>query len=311
MSLDPHARRFLDLLAANRRGSMPLAHLERRRAFQSLARMMSGDDVRVGAVTNTSIPGPAGPLAIRIYTPAAKQDRVSAGMVYFHGGGWVIGSLVTHDGICARLAEASNCRIVAVDYRLAPEHKFPCAIEDAIAATQFVAANAAAFGIDPSRLAIGGDSAGANIAAVVCQWVKHACKRTLALQALFCPVMDALGDTDSRRAFAEGYFLDKSTMEEDLLLYCSRGVAYDDPRLSPLRAADFSGLPPAHIHTAECDPVRDEGKSYAEKLVAAGVPVTYRCHAGMIHHFYGMTGVIPAANVALRDAAISIGRALA
>ena len=311
MSLDPQAKRFLDLLAAAARGLTPPAPLERRRTFQSLARMTGGDDVPVGAVENMSIPGPGGPVAIRIYTPAAKMDRISPGMVYFHGGGWVIGDLDTHHGICARLAEGSGCRIVAVDYRLAPEHKFPSAIEDSISAVQFVAANAAAFGIDPCRLAIGGDSAGANIAAVVCQWAKRAGGPALALQALFCPVMDALGDTDSRRAFAEGYFLDKSTMDEDLLLYCPPGLDYGDPRLSPLRAADFSGLPPAHIHTAEYDPVRDEGQAYAEKLVSAGVAVTYTCHAGMIHHFYGMTGVIPAADVALRAAALSIGRALA
>jgi acetyl esterase len=311
MSLDPHAKRFLDLLAAVRGGLTLPTPLERRRAFQSLTRMTGGDDVPVGAVENMSISGPGGPVAIRVYTPAAKMGRISAGMVYFHGGGWVIGDLDTYDGICARLAEASSCRIVAVDYRLAPEHKFPSAIEDSIAVMQFVAANAAAFGIDPSRLAIGGDSAGANIAAVVCQWVKRVGGPTPALQVLFCPVMDALGDTDSRRAFAEGYFLDKPTMDEDLLLYCPPGLDYHDPRLSPLRAADFSRLPPAHIHTAEYDPVRDEGQAYAEKLVAAGVPVVYNCHAGMIHHFYGMTGVIPAADVALRGAAVSIGRALA
>ena len=231
-------------------------------------------------------------MQIRIYTPVAAAAEPLAGLIYFHGGGWVFGNLDTHDGICRTLANEAACRVIAVDYRLAPEHAFPAAVDDSYAATTWIAQNASRLGIDPNRIAIGGDSAGGNLAAVVCQRAKSAGPR-LALQVLFCPVMDMSVDTPSRRALSAGYFLDQSMIDWSLKMYCPGGIDLGDPEISPLRAADFAGLPPAHIHTAEFDPLRDEGKAYADELARAGVAVRYMCHEGMIHHFYGMGGFIP------------------
>src|SRR5882672_12265544 len=173
MPLDPDAKRLLALMAAAGGSLAMLPTIEdRRQTFRNLMQSAAGNRIDVGGVRNASIPGPGGPLAIRIYTPSRASACVSPGLIYFHGGGWVSGDLDTHDGICSRLAEASNCRFVSIDYRLAPEHKFPCALEDGIAALTWLAANAPDFDIDPHRLAIGGDSSGATLAAGVCQSAK-------------------------------------------------------------------------------------------------------------------------------------------
>jgi acetyl esterase len=201
--------------------------------------------------------------------------------------------------MCRALANESGCRLVSVDYRLAPEHKFPAAVEDAYAATEWIAAHAAELAIDPACLAVAGDSAGGNLAAVVCQKAKGS-GLTIALQVLFCPVTDIAADNQSRREFAEGYFLEGPLMRWAGTHYLPAGVDLNDPRLSPLRAADLSGLPTAHIHTAGFDPLRDEGKAYADALERAGVKVHYVCHEHMIHHFYAMAGAIPHAHTALK-----------
>jgi acetyl esterase len=311
MPLDSHAKRFLDMAGA---GGVPdisrLSAGEMREAFRGLALAVGPRHVPIGKIENGELPGPAGPLRIRVYTPVAPAAEPLAGLIYFHGGGWVFGDLDTHDGICRTLANEAACRVVAVDYRLAPAHAFPAAVDDSYAATTWVAENAARLGIDANRLAIGGDSAGGNLAAVVCQRAKLNGPR-LALQVLFCPVMDMSIDTPSRRALAAGYFLDEAMIDWSLKLYCPQGLDLSDPRISPLRASDFSRLPPAHIHTAEFDPLRDEGKAYADELVRAGVPVRYTCHAGMIHHFYGMGGIIPYARTALQAASVAIKEAMA
>jgi acetyl esterase/lipase len=201
--------------------------------------------------------------------------------------------------MCRALANESGCRLVSVDYRLAPEHKFPAAVEDAYAATEWIAAHAAELAIDPARLAVAGDSAGGNLAAVVCQKAKGSGLK-IALQVLFCPVTDIAADNQSRREFAEGYFLEGPLMRWAATHYLPAGVDLNDPRLSPLRAADLSGLPTAHIHTAGFDPLRDEGKAYADALERAGVKVHSVCHEHMIHHFYAMAGAIPHAHTALK-----------
>jgi acetyl esterase len=212
----------------------------------------------------------------------------------------VLGDLDTHDCLCRILANESGCRLFSVDYRLAPEHPFPAAVEDACAATAWIAAHAAELAIDPTCLAVAGDSAGGTLAAVVCQSAKSS-RFKIALQVLLCPVTDIAADNQSRREFAEGYFLEGPLMSWAGNHYLPSGVDLSDPRLSPLRAPDLSGLPPALIHTAGYDLLRDEGEAYAEALERAGVKVHYVCHEHMIHHFYAMGGAIPYARTALKS----------
>lgn len=281
-----------------------------REAMRRLAQAVDVKDVPVATVEDRRLPGPGGPLLVRVYTPEGA-GRSAAGLLYFHGGMGVFCDVQTHDGLCRLLANASGCRVASVDYRMAPEHPFPAAVEDCYWAARWIAEHAAELGLDPARLAIGGDSHGGTLAAVVCQLAKDAGGPALALQALFCPVLDLAAETPSRREFASGHFLDKSTLDWAVAQYCVGGEDLADPRISPLRAAELAGLPPAHIHTAEFDPMRDEGKAYADALTAAGVDVRHVCHAGMIHHFYGMAGAIPYARAAIEDAGAAIKDALA
>jgi len=297
--LDPAARRFLDRLAASGASGTPAAAIEERR--QSLAGLLSfsGRPKSVGSIENRTLPGPASALQVRIYSPLGVLPRqVLPGLLYFHGGGFVAGTLDTHDGICRALTGASGCRLLSVDYRLAPEHPFPAAVADGCAALTWAAAHAPELGLDEERLVVCGDSAGATLAAVVCQLAAAAGQRGVAGQFLLCPIMDYAGESESRRTLAQGYLLEDATLEHDLRNYLPAGADRADPRISPLRAASLAGLPPSCVHTAEFDPLRDEGAAYSERLRAAGVPSTYRCHPGMIHLFYGLGALIPYADMA-------------
>ncbi len=299
MPLDPRAKRFLDTLAASGAASTLALTVEQRR--RSLAQLLSfaGPLPTVGGVEERTFPRPAGSLRVRIYAPAGVgAHEVLPGLVYFHGGGLVAGSLETHDGIGRALAAASRCRLLSVDYRLAPEHSFPAAIDDGLAATWWVATHAAELGLDPDRLGVCGDSAGATLAAVVCQSAAALGQPRLACQFLLCPIMDYAAESDSRRSLAQGYLIDRATLEHDLRHYLGPEADRADPRVSPLRAPGVMNLPPTVIHTAEFDPLRDEGAAYAERLRAAGVKITYRCHPGMIHLFYGLGALIPYAGAA-------------
>jgi len=299
MPLDPRAKRFLDTLAASGAASTLALTVEQRR--RSLAQLLSfaGPLPTVGGVEERTFPRPAGSLRVRIYAPAGVGAHEGLpGLVYFHGGGLVAGSLETHDGICRALAAASRCRLLSVDYRLAPEHSFPAAIDDGLAATWWVATHAAELGLDPDRLGVCGDSAGATLAAVVCQSAAALGQPRLACQFLLCPIMDYAAESDSRRSLAQGYLIDRATLEHDLRHYLGPEADRADPRVSPLRAPGVMNLPPTVIHTAEFDPLRDEGAAYAERLRAAGVKITYRCHPGMIHLFYGLGALIPYAGAA-------------
>jgi acetyl esterase len=299
MPVDPHAKRLLDMLAiAGGTDPTRLGISERRRAFCRLMELRQAD-VEIGGVADRTLAGPQGAVRIRIYTPAGTHSRSLPGIVYFHGGGLVAGSLDTHESLCRSLANETGCRLVSVDYRLAPEHKFPAAVVDSYFATIWTIEHAGELGIDPGRIAVAGDSAGGSLAAIVCQMARGTPRVKLALQLLLCPILDFSSDTESRRAFAEGYLLNRAMMQQDLECYVPSGVDPSDPRISPLRAEDFQGLPPAYIHTAEFDPVRDEGELYADALTHAGVEVRYTCHPGMIHLFYGMTGAVPYARTAL------------
>jgi acetyl esterase/lipase len=297
MPLDPRARRFLDTLAASGASStLALSVEERRRSLDQLL-SFSGPARPVGNIENRTLPGPAAELSMRVYTPAGvAAHEALPGLIYFHGGGLVAGSLDTHDRICRALAAASRCRLLSVDYRLAPEHPFPAAIADGCAATAWVAGHAAELGLDPQRLVVCGDSAGATLAAVICQSAAASGEPRLAGQFLLCPIMDYAEESQSRRALAEGYLVDNATLEHDLRHYLPAGVDRADPRVSPLHAPQVRGLPPTCVHTAEFDPLCDEGAAYAERLRAAGLISTYRCHPGMIHLFYGLGALIPYAD---------------
>ncbi len=300
MPLDRHARRFLEMLAAagQARGGYDDAG-ERRRALNTLAELVdTPGSVEIGGVRDQLFSVSDGAIVLRTYSPLGKPESILPGMVFFHGGGWVAGSLESHDGLCRRLANESGCRIVAVDYRLAPEHPFPHALEDGFAAWRHIARTPKAFGIDPARLGIAGDSAGGTLAAAICRMARDGGGPAIAFQLLICPILDIHGESAARRELADGYFLDRETLLRDLELYCP-GADRSDPRLSPLLADDFSGLPPAFIHTGQFDPFGDEGEAYAARLSDAGVKVHGRVHPGMIHYFYCMARMIPYAHQAL------------
>ncbi len=312
MPLDRHAKRILDMMAAGgNAASRDIDPLELREDMVRLAAAVDARNAPIGAIENFSVTGAAGPLRARAYIPQQGASRSSAGLIYFHGGAGVFGSIDTHDGMCRILANAGACRVISIDYRLAPEHPFPAAVDDSYAATCWLVDHAAELGLDPARIAVGGDSHGGTLAAVVCQLARDAGKPRIASQLLICPVVDPGAATESRKTFAQGYFLEASLLEWAVRQYCPRGVDPLDARLSPLRAGSLSGLPPAYVHTAEFDPMRDEGEAYAHALARAGVEVHLVRHPGMIHHFYAMAGAIPYARTALDSAGRAIGAALA
>ncbi len=310
MPLDPTAKRLLTMMAAaagaDRKRPTPD---ERRRALAKLMQFARADSTEV-ATEDRTLPGPAGHIAYRLYAPAAPAREPAPGFVFFHGGGLVAGSIETHHRVAAALAQATGCRLISVDYRLAPEHKFPAAIEDAVAATQYVLANAGQLGIDPHRVVVGGDSAGATLAAVVCQHALQNAWPPIAAQCLICPVLDFEEVSPSRREFAQDYLIDRATLEADLADYVTDDADLADPRISPLRAFHVAGLPMAIIHTAEYDPMRDEGNAYARKLLAAGVVVEHVCHPGMIHNFHAMGALLPQAQLVLSQIGEQVRRAV-
>jgi acetyl esterase len=259
------------------------------------------------AVADLTIPGAAGPLAARVYRP----DKVPAPtLVYFHGGGWVAGDLFTHDRLARTLAIELGAVVLSIDYRRPPEARFPAAYEDCLAATRWAAASIAELGRDPSRLAVGGDSAGGNLAAAVAQGCRDGGPK-LAAQYLIYPATDIAGHYrseaenarhPSRQSNAEGYFLTADAMRFFATEYAPDAKAAADPRASPLRATDLKGLPPAVVCTAEFDPLRDEGEAYAKALERAGVRVSYHRDAGMVHGYFSMGAASPAADAARRRA---------
>jgi acetyl esterase len=309
MPLDPQAQALLDQIAASSTPHLSqLKPPEARAAFEAFKRMVGAQDLPIGRTEDRKIPGPVGEIGVRIYTPIAAGVAALPGLVFFHGGGFVLGSLETHDPLCRQLANEAGARVVSVDYRLAPENKFPAAVEDAFAALKFIEANAMAFDIDPNRIAVGGDSAGGNLAAVAALMARDAGGPRLVYQMLLYPVTDFGLETSSHAEFAQGYSLDRELMEWFASHY-AHADNYQDYRASPLRAAAFHGLPPALVVTAGHDPLRDEGRLYAEKLEAAGVPVVHRDYPGQIHGFMGMTGVIDEGRAAIRTAAADLKKA--
>ena len=309
MGVDPQARALLDQVTAM--GAPALHTLPVAEARQAIAAMsaLQGTPEPIAQVENRRIPGPAGELPIRIYTPAGSAPLPV--LVYFHGGGWVIGNLETHDGTCRTLANGAGCVVASVDYRLAPEHRFPAAVEDAYAATAWVSSHASALNGDAARVAVGGDSAGGNLAAVVALMARDRGAPRLAYQLLVYPVIDAACDTASYRDNAEGYFLTRDMMLWFWGHYLGGDSNRRHPYHSPLRADHLSGLPPAFVITAEFDPLRDEGEAYAERLRAAGVPVQLTRYSGMVHGFFGLGAVLDQAKVAMAEVTASLREAFA
>jgi acetyl esterase/lipase len=254
----------------------------------------------VAETRELAIPGPAGAIPARYHRAwGAETGAPLPCVVYFHGGGWVCGDLDTHDAVCRGIANHARCAVVSVDYRLAPEHRFPTALEDASAALRWISANAGSLAVDAARLVVGGDSAGGNLAAVAAIVAREAGGPLLAMQILVYPVTDLALEGASYARLAGGYGLTREDMRwyRDHYLRDERDIG--DWRASPLRAPELSRLPPAYVVTAGFDPLHDEGKAYAERLAQAGVPVTYECFEGQIHGFLVMGGVMAAANHAV------------
>lgn len=264
------------------------------------------------SVENREIPGVVGTIPVRIYTPRElDKDAPLPILVFFHGGGWVLDDLDSHDPLCRYLCKQADCIVVSVDYRLAPEHKFPAAVEDAFAATQWVAANASAFGGDATRIAVGGDSCGGTLSAVVTQLASSHGGPKLIFQLLLYPNIYMAPKCPSREAYGQGYFLDKEAIECCTNRYLNSEADMLDHRASPGLAEDLSGLPPALMITAGFDPFVDEGEDYAKKLRAAGVEVEYTCYEDMIHGFISFPDVTDSDQKALAQSATSLRRAFA
>ncbi len=266
--------------------------------------IVTGPPRPMARVEELAIPGPDDTeMAARLYVALGTPQPPQPLLVYFHGGGWVIGDLDTHDGVCRFLAEHGGCRVLSVEYRLAPEFPFPIPLKDAVAAFAWAHGNAASLGADPARMAVGGDSAGGNISTALCLQNRDAGNPQPAMQLLLYPVTDAVGGQQSRDTYAEGFLLTREDMKWFEDHYIPDGIADDDPRTSVMRAEDVSGLPPAYIATAGFDPLRDEGEVYAERMREAGVRVVLQRHPGMIHGFANLTAICPSARTAMLEVA--------
>jgi acetyl esterase len=283
-----------------------------REAYRAVRDIAAIETPPVDLIKDFTADGPHGPIPVRLYRPKNSGDATLPVLVYFHGGGWVLGYLDALDATCAQLANAAGCAVVSVDYRLAPENKFPKAVDDAYASTAWVAANAKTLGIDPNRIAVGGDSAGGNLAAVVCIMARDAGgKLPIKYQLLIYPVTNAAMDTPSFRRFAQGYLLTSPAMAWFYSLYLNTPDEGRDWRVSPLRAASLANLPPAFVLTAGYDPLRDEGEEYGVRLMReAGVPVTIWREAGQIHGFLPMGKLIATAGPTIDKLAAALKAAL-
>lgn len=291
--LDPEARTLLDLMEQATKAGRPklesLPHAIGRAAVDKMSEDSEADPPEVASAVDGTLPGPAGAIRFRRYRPLGAKPGPLPTLIYYHGGGFVIGNIETHDSTCRRLANKSRCQVISIDYRLAPEHPFPASTDDSLAAFRHIRDNAASFEADPARLAVGGDSAGGAISAVVCQACRDAGDPMPAFQMLIYPATDSSKQSTSRTAFAEGYFLSGPLMEWFWKAYVPAGTDLSDLRLSPLLAKDFKGLPPAFVLTAGFDPLRDEGRAYADRLIDAGVKTTYVNYPGTIHGFFSLT----------------------
>jgi acetyl esterase len=312
MPLDPQLEPINQMMTAGVSEPGPDHSVEEMRNGLAMLGLALGEPEPVASVEDRTVPGPAGPVPVRLYRP--EGEGLLGGLVWFHGGGFVIGDLETHDHVCRELANRSGGVVVAVDYRLAPEHPYPAAVEDCWAALEWVAAEAPALGIDGRALAVGGDSAGGNLAAVVARRARDAGGPPLCFQLLVYPVTDQhdQGQWASRSTMAEGYALSAGIMDWFHHHYLGPdGPAPGDADVSPLLAEDLRGLPPAHVVLAEFDPLHDEGNAYAERLRAAGVAVDLADYDGAMHIFFQLGPVTEIARRAVDTAAAALGGAYA
>jgi acetyl esterase len=318
MAVTPEVRGLLNMIELGSNGPIEQQTPEQvREAYARLSAMMSREDV--ASVADMSVPTPDGDVPVRVYVPLADpagpagSEEPRPALVYLHGGGWVIGSIETHDHTCRSLANGSGAVVVSVGYRLAPEHLFPAGLDDCLAAVRWVVDNAGELGIDAGRLALGGDSAGGNLAAVITQRLRDG-GPPIRFQLLVYPVVDATLAHPSIDENAEGYFLTKAAMLWFGQNYLAgAGADPTDPQVSPLLAAPeaLTGLPPALVVTAEYDPLRDEGEAYAAALRAAGVEATATRYDGVIHGFFQLSDVIPEGKSAIDEACTALRAALA
>ena len=306
MPLDPQAQAQLDALAAlNIPDFATMTPQQARATFEGMRPDI--EPTPVARVENRSVSLADGEVAVRIYSP---ENANGGALVFFHGGGWVFGDLESHDETCRVLAAGAGVTVIATDYRLAPETRFPGAAEDCYGVTCWVADNAAELGVDPGRIAIGGDSAGGNLSAVVAQMARDRRGPEICFQLLIYPVTDADFDTGSYLDNAEGYFLTRAGMMWFWDHYVPDPQDRANPYCAPIRAADLSGLPPAFVLSAEFDPLRDEGEAYGRALAAAGVSVSAQRYDGMLHGFFATPGMT-VAETAQRDAVAALGEATA
>jgi acetyl esterase len=305
--LDPQIQALRERHA--RGGGAPLYTLsvdEARAADLAAIRASAGSPRPLYEVTDRRLPGPGGDLPVRLYRPSG--ERPMPALLYYFGGGWTLGSIDTADAVCRTLAEETGCLVVTVGYRLAPEHPFPAAVQDSYAALRWVAARAGELGADPARLAVGGDSAGGNLAAAVTLLARDDGDIRLAGQLLVYPNTDQLADDDSMRANADPWLFNHHSVAWYARHYLAAPQDASNPLASPLRADDLSGLPPALVITAEYDPLRDQGEAYARRLAEAGVPVELSRYPGMAHGFFTMAGAVDAARSANLQAALHLRR---
>lgn len=305
MTLDPQVAALLERVA---RSPLPPYHqvtpFVARRLYRDTRAALAP---RVPEVAEARLVIADGPVALRAYRPAgAGKDETLPALVFFHGGGWTIGDLDTHDVVCRQLANGARCAVFSVDYRLAPEHPFPAAVDDCIAATRFISIHAKELKVDAGRIAVGGDSAGGNLAAVVCLHARDNRGPALAFQLLIYPATDQRGGFPSHERNGKGYLLTKESMDFFRACYLPRREDWTDWRASPLLAKDLSRLPSAFVLTAGFDPLVDEGRAYAERLAREGVKVEYREYEGMVHGFALFGGVVDRANTAVADCAAAL-----
>jgi acetyl esterase len=307
MPLDPDAQRVIDLIRMT--GRPPVETLSApaaREVYLSGRKALQPEPPEVAETRDLTAFGPAGPIPLRWYRgQGVPADRPAPALVYYHGGGWVIGDIETHDGVCRHLANAARCIVVSVDYRLAPEHPFPAAVEDSLAALRFVGGEAEALGIDPARIAVGGDSAGGNLAAVAAIDARDN-GATLAMQLLLYPGTDLAGQHGSYDLDLAGFPLTSTTMHWFVNHYAPDRAVRTDWRASPLRAVSLAGVAPAYVMTCGYDPLRDEGRAFADRLEDDGVPTTFVHHADQLHGFLTMGRFIRASAAALDMAAAAL-----